>query len=209
VKFFDYLHSFVLADKIMLQSSTERRQYFRVNDSVGVRYRLVDDESSDFLEKGLLLSDEHTLVELEQQILAAMEPLRSSHPQIMDILSLFNQKINLAFDLSKSADDGLSRHVHKVNLSACGISFPVEDRLSLNQPLFLELLLYPSHVSMRLLASVIGCEMLETPSKEEEFLLRANFVDISESDQEVLVQHVIHCQSVQLKHAREIREMGS
>jgi len=62
---------------------------------------------------------------------------------------------------------------------------------------------------MRLLASVIGCEVLETPSKEGAYLLRVNFVDISESDQEVLVQHVIHCQSVQLRHAREIREMDS
>jgi c-di-GMP-binding flagellar brake protein YcgR len=182
----------------------ERRRFFRVSDSLGVRYTLLNDIQN--VESSENSHEMDALVDLENKISAALEPLRAHHPQLLEVLSLFNQKINLFFHRENQQDQ--FKTLDNVNLSACGIAFPIEEQLSLNQLIKLDIILYPSHIMLTLKAAVIGCEALNTSDYQGEYLLRADFLDLEENDQEVLVQHVIKCQSQQLKRARESRESG-
>lgn len=183
----------------------ERRRFFRVSDSLGVKYTLLDDIHA--VESSEVAYELDALVDLENKISAALEPLRAHHPQLLEVLSLFNQKINLSFNRENRQDQ--FKTLEHVNLSACGIAFPIEEQLSLNQLIKLDVILYPSHIMLTLKAAVIGCEALNSSDYQGGYLLRADFLDLEENDQEVLVQHVIKCQSQQLKRARESRDLSN
>ncbi|KZY84091.1 hypothetical protein A3740_22435 [Oleiphilus sp. HI0068] len=55
---------------------------------------------------------------------------------------------------------------------------------------------------MQLLAAVIACDALDESIDGKPWLARADFVNVTEIDQETLVQHVIKRQVQQLKGNR-------
>ncbi len=183
-------------------SGSERRRYFRVSDNVAIRYKVVGEDERIGQQS---LVEEDSLTMLENKISAALEPLRSSNPHLLEVLNLFNQKINLFSQNNEELGASLKGPQQLVNLSACGIAFPVNEQLDLNQQILLDLTLYPSNIPLRLAASVIGCEVDASNNAEAGYLLRADFLDLSVADQEVLVQHVMRCQNTQLRRAREAR----
>ena len=82
------------------------------------------------------------------------------------------------------------------------LPIPVDKPASLNQYISLELILYPNNVRLTLLAAAISCDRYEEESERNKYIIRADFVDISDANQEVLVQHVIKRQAMQLKQQR-------
>ena len=82
------------------------------------------------------------------------------------------------------------------------MAFPTSKPATLNQYISLELTLYPNNIRLTLLAAVISCDRYEDDSERNKYIIRADFVDISDANQEVLVQHVIKRQAMQLKQQR-------
>lgn len=185
----------------------ERRRYFRVSDLVGLRYRFLSEGETDLAVQAQPTSLKSLLSQIEHQIATDLTVLKNSHPEIHNILDLFNQKINLAFGHGLSTSQGeeleQSTSACQVNLSACGIAFPVEEVVELNQHVHIELTLYPSNTRMQLLGAVISCDSLADSVEGRPMLVRADFVNVSEIDQETLVQHVIKRQVQLLKEQRE------
>ena len=62
--------------------------------------------------------------------------------------------------------------------------------------------MYPNNIRLNLMAAVIGCDQYQEDDGKTRYLIRANFIDISDASQEVLVQHVIKRQAQQLKQQR-------
>ncbi len=190
-----------------VRHENERRRYFRVSDLVGLRYRFLSEGETDLAVQTQSTSLKGLLSQIEHQIATDLSILKNSHPEIHNILDLFNQKINLAFGhgLSSAEEDDLehSTSACQVNLSACGIAFPVAENVELNQHVHIELTLYPSNIRLQLLGAVIACDELAESLESASFLVRADFVNVSEIDQETLVQHVIKRQVQLLKELRE------
>lgn len=196
------------AISIMNNNDQERRRYFRIVDQVAISYRLLSEEEGDT--SGLGVSSPAALiVQLENQISSSLETLRSSQPQVHEILELFNRKINLVLALDDSVSESVSdqqKRAQQVNISACGIAFPSNEQLSPNDKILLDLTLFPSNVCLKMVAVVIGSELLKEPIGDDAYLIRADFLNISSNEQEVLVQHVIKRQTMQLKERRESRQ---
>lgn len=187
-------------------TGSERRRYFRVTDLVGLRYRFLSDGETDLAVQAQPSSLKSLLSQIEHQISTDLTVIKHSHPEIHNVLDLFNQKINLAFGhgVASGDEDDLEQSTSacKVNLSACGIAFPSEQSAALNQHVHLELTLYPSNSRLQLLAAVIACDGLDESVDGKSYLVRADFVNVSEMDQEILVQHVIKRQVQVLKEQR-------
>lgn len=181
----------------------ERRRYFRVSDLIGMSYRFLAADELDLNVWSVPLNSQ--LAQLEQQIESVLMGMQTTHPELGKLLALYNQKINLALGqgmTDQGQNSGQAMHACQVNLSACGIAFPAAESAELNQHLALDLTIYPSKLRLNLIAAVIACD--DDQVDGHPYLIRANFVNISEYDQELLIQHVIKRQAQQLKELREI-----
>ncbi len=192
----------------MLNDQQERRRYFRITDQVAISYHLLND--TDDAETGVNMNAPSAMIaQLENDITASLEILRSVQPQVHQLLELYNRKINLVLSLDKSLSEPVSDQVKRsqqVNISACGIAFPSNEQLKPNQKILMDLTLFPSNISLKLAAVVIGSHLLDEPIGEDCYIARADFVDITNNEQEVLVQHVIKRQTLQLKERREAQQ---
>lgn len=190
----------------MAQEQHERRRYFRVTDLIGLNYRLLDEGERELAIRAQPSSLKSLLAQMDEQISVALQSVKNVSADVHLLLDLFNQKINLAFGhgvAGQAADYEQAMKACQVNLSACGIAFPCHETMALNQHMLLEITLFPNNVKLQLLAAVIGCEEHPEATDNCPYLVRADFTNISDADQELLVQHVIKRQGQQLKEQRE------
>ena len=183
----------------------ERRRYFRVSDLVGLNYRILSGDERDLALSSQPNSLGNLFATIEEEITVLLHAIEKQNPEHGRIFELFNQKINLAFGhgiAEQNIQASGSTRACEVSLSACGIAFPCREDASLGQSVALDLTLYPSNVRLQLMSSVISCERYDFEGTDEPYLLRADFVNLSDNDQELLVQHVIKCQAHQLKDQR-------
>ncbi|OZG71969.1 hypothetical protein BTA51_18365 [Hahella sp. CCB-MM4] len=202
----------------MNKQNHERRRYFRVNDTLDLSFRVV--QIGELVESGTSLrSRSAQWLKLENDVHIALEKVRQQSSEIAEVLALFNQKINmLESDMEVgSSHDFTNQPSASVNISACGIAFKVVEPVFVGSPLQLHLRLYPTMVELTIGATVIACENLESEAteggeaqseeseSESSFLIRADFTHLQEEAQEVLIQHVLRCQTKELKRRREAR----
>lgn len=188
----------------LLKPGHERRRYFRVTDLVGLRYQFLSQDEQALAIQAKPTSMKDLLKQIDNEVLANLALIQGSQPEVHRLLDLLNQKINLALDSEPKSQEELeaASHVCSVNLSACGLAFPSEKPVTLNQYISMELTLYPNNVRLTLLAAAIACDRYDDESESNKYIIRANFVEISDANQEVLVQHVIKRQALQLKQQR-------
>ncbi|RMF15043.1 MAG: hypothetical protein D6758_10405 [Gammaproteobacteria bacterium] len=185
--------------------SDERRRYFRVADQVGLVWRqLADDEP---WEHGRTFEASDVLMRLENQISALFESMRTSQPAVLEVLELFNRKINLALSLRVNEGDEPMTRLKSVSLSACGIAFTSDRPVPVGARLAMQLTLFPGNVTLPLLGAVVARDQ-HGGTDEEPWVIRADFTGIDAEHQEVLIQHVIRAQGRALKARREAREAG-
>ena len=189
----------------------ERRRYFRVTDLIGLNYRLLNDGERELAIRAQPSSLRSLLTQMDEQIAVALQSIKGVSADLHLLLDLFNQKINLAFGhgiAGQAADYEQAMKACQVNLSACGIAFPCHETMALNQHMLIEITLFPNNIKLQLLAAVIACEDHPEATDNCPYLVRADFTNISDADQELLVQHVIKRQGQQLKEQREEQERG-
>jgi len=188
------------------ESEKERRRYFRVADQLLIGYqRVAEGELKTAVQ---VTQDVSLLSQLERQVSENLAKVRLSNPVIAETLELFNRKINLVLSVDERSiltDRATEKSRLDVNLSACGIAFPVAEGFEVGNRLRLDITLLPNYIHLSLEAQVIGVVSFNDLVGDDKLLLRADFIDMSEVDQELLVQHVIKCQAQELKARREAR----
>jgi hypothetical protein len=187
--------------------SAERRQYYRINDVVLLRYEIMPDAAGDEgtgqgIETGSLeISSSHLLAEIDRELNNTINIVWREHPAVAQALGLLNRKISIvaarAFDYEESAvrsyDDT------RVNMSGCGIAFEARDEISPGTRLRLNMILSPSQVNLSITGTVVSCEKRLTSSATPCWI-RVNFDDDLQA-QEQLIQHVVQKQGAQLSDA--------
>ncbi|MBK8970517.1 MAG: hypothetical protein IPM37_03815 [Hahellaceae bacterium] len=195
-----------------MSDGRERRRFFRVTDEIGLKYALATAES---LAARPLDPDSKLKVDvlaLEGQIRASIELLKSHGNPVVKTLELMNRKLNLLLaDEIPTTIEEKESVVCSASLSACGIAFWADDTFDVGTELKLELTLLPSHLHLGLngiiVESLVRSEAdSNEPVEAGHYLLRIDFRDIQEEQQEVLIQHVLKCQSRDLRLRREARE---
>ncbi len=172
----------------------DRREYFRVEDQLILRYCIVPPEAV-----GNMPAERHfdnsemfaLLRELRQIDQEHNNVLRALTEQNRD-LSAYLKSINRKIDIIANALATLS-HGHtdqaprRVSISEAGIAFAADLNLMPGKYLALELVLLPNHTGLALYG-----EVLET--RNPDGLTVVSFVRVRESDRQILAKHILQVQ---------------
>lgn len=185
----------------------ERRRFFRIDDEIAMSFTLIGDEyGGDDTDEQIIDANQEFHMSLEVQIRQAMVEVRSQNSKVAQVLDLMNQKINLL--RSNELVNQQQPLLKMANVSACGIAFPWHEKIAINQQVMLNLYLQPKHELIRAQAHVaaVNVNKNEETRKQEPYIIHLDFNDIHRSYQEILIQHVVQRQGLQLRKKLEERK---
>ena len=183
----------------------ERRRYFRIDDEIGLRYRLLTlEEVVDFNEGRLPIEDSETAI-LDRQITVLLEAVRIQSPEVCELIDLLNQKISILGGAQSSSNVPAMSPPVGVNLSACGVAFECTSMMRSGEILLLDILLNGSQLHFPVLGRIVACDKVVARNGGQVYLTRVDFEQVDDASQELLVQHVVRQQGRLLKARRESR----
>ena len=188
----------------------DRRRYFRINDKVSLKYRVVQgiDIESEIIRKK---HEQNTLAEMknafnciETKIMTKMPRIEEVSPLVAEVLGLFDKKLSLMENMILHKDDqeNAITKTQTVNLSASGMCFESNTPINEDVNLKMEIILFPEYQFIPLYARVIDCKK-KMDDNLYRFDIAVDFIGISESDQEIIMQHVLSKQAATLKKERD------
>lgn len=175
----------------------ERRSYYRINDTVGLRFSVLDDASKDLPADAVLPGAPVAgqLAALDGEFNQLANLLWQENPLIAQALGLLNRKLSLLTEHAlMAAEDGepeLKEWV--VSISGSGLGFKCNEALPVRTRLALSLWLRPSNIDLHLTGVVTGCEGLADETADL-YWVRVAFEKGNEAAQERLIQHVVQRQ---------------
>lgn len=180
----------------------ERRRYFRINETLGIAWELLEmpegaDSTYDAVRNPL-----DRIFEQDARLEQLLEEVAQKDPKTAELVGLFNQKLDRVINqvlVENRTVDRIARRVKEANISACGVGFTNDENIPEGALLKLELTLFPEETKLSLRGKVVGCDALHDKSG---FYWRIDFYDVTERTQEQLIQHIVKQQSAQLKRLR-------
>ena len=177
--------------------SDERRRYFRIDETVGLSYEILDADMN-----AISRSQASDAIELiskqDKEIKTLLTELEEDNPKTAKLLLLLNQKMERIVNhlaLETKLVEKIATKVKEANISACGIAFRSQDFVMEGTRIHLNLTLYPGESKIQTDGFVVGCEQVQD---ENEYYWRVDFYNMSEVAQETLIQHIVQSQSQQL-----------
>ena len=188
------------------EKSDNRRRYFRIVDSLGVSYRLIESDKKDDgdSEKNIntlsILNHHNTLIQSQ------LEAVESKDPEVAALVDLINKKID-ALLMVLELDNLMSQHachrVDEASISASGIAFPIDEPLAPNGLIELDMLLRPSAKHVVAIGQIVSCERIPN---DEAYYLRVEFTEMTDTNREILIQHIVQRQGVLLRTLKDMEE---
>ena len=185
----------------------DRRRYFRIDDYLLLDYERIEPqrrvETAELLRRRIgVHKHEHQLFKsIETQISSLLKELSHLQPEVTKALKLLNAKLNMLEEgYLQEADSPDEMKLQPVSLSACGISFGVNEALDSGETLLLDLVLLPDYISLKLLGDVVGCTAQEGDGYG--YQIRVEFDFPHREDMETLIQHIMRKQGDDLQRAR-------
>ncbi|MCV6615315.1 MAG: PilZ domain-containing protein [Cellvibrionaceae bacterium] len=191
----------------------ERRRFFRIDDSIGVAYRVLSEEEVASQIEGELrpVDSLNLLASFDNKISNLSSQLQAKEPLVSELIDTLNAKLTAVINLLELDSQLVKRvayKVHEVNISACGMAFFTDEALDMGAMISLELSLSPGNVLVHCYARIVASDEMEPGEGQEgkRFYVRMDFANMSEHDQEILIQHIVRRQGHQLREAREDQE---
>jgi hypothetical protein len=193
----------------------ERREFFRIDDSIQVSYRLISsDELPESIEEHLQESDRLTVMtrlqNISQHLSAPLHRIEQRDPDVADYLKALDEKINL-LGQSYLAEETelLDRPSSAVNLSAGGLAMDVTEKHEVGDLVEIKLLLLPSYIGVVAFGEVVDIDQASGGDMAYPYRIRINFNLIRSSDQDALIRHITRRQGEMLRQRRERMEQES
>jgi len=187
----------------------DRRQFYRINDTISLNYRLAQDSdiaanlSRTRLEQAELVELRNAQFCIDARLDDICAQLKKDSPLVAELATLMNKKIALYERMMglESTPGTVMSPAKDVNLSANGVAFEAETPIVEGSHLRLEIVTYPEHHFIPVYARVITCRK-NHPDKSSGYTIAVEFEAISERDREHIIQHVFAKQAGELKKAR-------
>lgn len=191
----------------LLKDSTERREHFRINDTVLLDYKVIDHDTAEKLGKRLA----NPLLEDEQQQ-TQLRSLQTAFTMVTDQINHYDREVARALRLLNEKIDIISRNIHKqqtgeesenktieVNLSGGGFAFLASDPMEAKTPLAVAIGLQSSHITIDAVAHLIACKQVESDDPATPYLYRLAFTYMNEVDRSLLIKHILTRQAEELR----------
>lgn len=181
-------------------SSAERRSFYRINDAVALKVHQLDADNVRAAREKLARR------EFELQALAgkgdgnahfqaALRDVETKHPEVANLFRLFESRIDSLVQMvamQGQADDVEAPNV-VVSMSGSGLGFEWPTAFFEDDHLLLEMTLFPSRYQFEAVAKVVRGNPADR-STNGKFHCALEFVEITHTDREVLLQHVHNLQ---------------
>lgn len=187
----------------------ERREYFRVEDKVQLRYLCVDESSAlahvvpaDFGEDiGYSLIRE--LQRIDRENSQYLRTIAEESRELELYLRSLNKKIELIASRIAATTDSLDHKEQQViSLSEGGMAFQARKELAHGCHLALQLTLQPSHLTLVLFGRVINCSLANgEPGKG--FNVAVSFINMQEEDRQTIAKHIMQVQLAQRRQQQD------
>lgn len=193
----------------MLNASAERRRFFRINDTVSLSYRQIDDATANLGLKsagmpGSEFSLAATLDVLSQEALRIMQRLEKQSPELLELYRILDAKVNAVAQATMFVGSNVNaQNCQDVNLSASGLAFGQVEPLTIGQNLAIEIYL-PSTLALILIyGRVVSCRVSDSDADSaEKYTVSVDFTHVREEDRELLIKHVVRTQWQQLRESK-------
>jgi len=188
-------------------SADERRDYYRINDTVGLTYNICSDESEvpNAETFATEIPDEFQLINhlstIDMDSSTLLHSIQDVSPDISRYLKIINSKI-----------EALARHVvtlgltdeiqsQQVTLSAGGLSFVADENILNGSIIRSRMILYPSCSGILTYGTVVRSEPIANTSPTQ-YDVAIEYSLINETDRDALVRHVLQLQSNYLRQMK-------
>lgn len=190
-------------------SHHERREHFRINDTIFLDYTAVDHATAEKIGNSIAnpsannTQKEVQLRTLQTAFTMVTDQINHYDREVARALRLLNDKINLIsrdFIHQDNLKDKNAKAI-EVNLSGGGIAFLTAEPLEARTPLTVQMELNPSGVIIDTIANVISCTQSHSSDAESCFLVRLAFAYMNETDRNLLIKHILSRQAEELRNA--------
>lgn len=191
--------------------ASERRRYYRIEDSVQVHLtRINREELKQRLKTGPKLDGTQTILRglgsITQEMQLALRRIDHEHPDVAQCIKALDRKVDMLARMLLADHAAFSHEPFKsVNLSASGVAMETRELWEKGSYVEAHLLLMPDFSSITTYGTVVGC----VSNQDHTFDLRIDFTYITESDQDAIIRHIIRRQSEELRLRREALERGA
>jgi PilZ domain len=191
---------------------SERRSFFRIDESIALEFKRVDEKTTNSLPAESHFSDGnalHLYTELKKidadnaQYLHQIKEL--SRP-LGEYLHNLNRKIELiSHEFAKNQKpQAPAKTIKQVNLSEGGIAFGSSQALDASSYIALRLVFLPSNAGIIVYAKIIRSDL----SEGGEFQIAAKFHKITSVQQHILGQQIMHAQIAERRKTQESRPLS-
>ncbi len=203
------------SDKEMTDEIVERRNFFRIDDSISLSYQEISKGDLEDRKEQVAMELEGnftvmgSIASINQNMAVVMHRIESAEPDIAEYLKAINNKIDiLGRALFSYNNDLVEQPAQPVNLSASGLAFYSSQPVVMGSLLELRLLLVPSFTGIITFGEVVGCDQVDETVGGFNYFIRVNFMHMRENDRDLLIRHVVKRQGDMLRRRRESREIG-
>jgi len=183
------------------RKNDERRRYFRINDTIGLRYCYLERDAASLPVSSAQQSTrglKNVLSVQEQRLQQLINVLQKKDIHVAEALGVLNKKINILasyLEVERGRVDEVEYLTRHVNISACGLAFITDEEVAIDSYLGLELLLSGEMSPLQLRGTVVGCRK----NSKNQYYVRVDYDNIDGADQEALIQYMLKRQSEQMR----------
>lgn len=187
-------------DPLLAAAATDRRDYFRIDDTIALRIDPVSDASQPLRPPVELAAGHQLLRELQLIDSDSAALLRSIQDKSRDLgqyFKLINRKIELTarfYVLQQAANHYQS---HEVILSGSGLGFSHDRALALASLVDLHFILLHTATAVSCRAKILRCEHINGV-----YYLGSEFTEINDSDRDAIVRHALHVEAARRREAK-------
>jgi c-di-GMP-binding flagellar brake protein YcgR len=183
-----------------VDQTSERRNFYRINDVVGLTYRVLGEEEDAWPSKSTTfeLPVTNLLAEIDHEFNQAANIIWHENPTVAKALGLLNKKLSIiaAHSIQDEDQSVNSYEEMMINISGCGMAFDCTENISPGTRLEIILVLQPSNTQIEITGEVITTKHLAN-NTDKPYSVRVNF-DENNATQEQLIQHIVQKQCAQV-----------
>jgi len=182
-------------------SDKERRRFFRIDDTVGIKAETIpanqlDDRLNDFWTNHHEFSIRNEFNHELDQHVTDLIAIENQYPSIARYLKILQKQVDLLSEKLLPEDRLNGSSKSDVNISAQGISFLSTEAISTGEVVEISLQLLPKKQRIVVFSKVISCEKAD----DFKFKLTVDFEHIHEADREILIKHI---------HGQQLKSIGA
>ena len=189
--------------------TNERRKYYRIDDTAIFTYKVLDKKPGNAdeipeIEKNTSAAFEMAELfgQMNQQMKATLGRIAENSADIAGYLKHLDSKIDLLLQTNLFKDNQAKPEPHRqINLSAGGMAFGSNEEFKQSTLLALDMVLSTDLLCLHLTGRVI--QVSKQAEGDYPYRVSVGFIDISESQADQIIKHIMSLQSEQLRARRE------